>query len=242
MDAKFDNFMKDQVKKIKSTKAEADKKAGHDLGDGFIHDWIKNNSALFRKQWEKDHTMKIFCLGSNKTGTTSLAIAMKMLGFKPSLTEKSHALYLGGGLNHSKENIEKLFQTFKEREYDYDFFVDIPFSLSNSHKILYEMFPDAYFILTIRDSEKWFDSVIRWIQKYNAQETYNWIWSTEVTEENKEEVIKLYDKRNTDIIEFFKNKPLFLALYTEDKDNFKILSAFLNRDTVDKSFPHENQN
>jgi len=57
MDAtRFEDFMKDQIKKIETTKADADKKAGHDLGDGFIHDWIDEKSATFREQWEKDHS------------------------------------------------------------------------------------------------------------------------------------------------------------------------------------------
>ena len=53
---RLDLFMKDQVEKIKAIKAEADKDASHDLGDGFIHDWINEKSEIFRKQWEKDHT------------------------------------------------------------------------------------------------------------------------------------------------------------------------------------------
>jgi len=57
MDAtRFKTFMTDQTEKIKTVKAEADSSAGHDLGDGFIHDWINEKSEVFRKQWEKDHT------------------------------------------------------------------------------------------------------------------------------------------------------------------------------------------
>lgn len=53
---RFEQFMKDQVTEIRAVKKEADKKAGRDLGDGFIIDWINENSALFREQWEKDRT------------------------------------------------------------------------------------------------------------------------------------------------------------------------------------------
>jgi len=51
----FKEFMTDQVERIRVVKSDADKTAGKDLGDGFIIDWINNNSALFREQWEKDH-------------------------------------------------------------------------------------------------------------------------------------------------------------------------------------------
>lgn len=52
----FDVFMHDQVREIESAKKEANKKAAHDLGDGFIHDWINEKSEIFRQKWEKDHT------------------------------------------------------------------------------------------------------------------------------------------------------------------------------------------
>lgn len=53
---RFDTFMKDQIEKIKAVKTEADSSAGHDLGDGFIHDWINEKSEVFREEWEKDHS------------------------------------------------------------------------------------------------------------------------------------------------------------------------------------------
>ncbi len=53
---RFEKFMRDQMDEIKSVKKEADTTAGKDLGDDFVIDWIENNSALFREQWEKDHT------------------------------------------------------------------------------------------------------------------------------------------------------------------------------------------
>lgn len=53
---KHEKFMHDQVKEIKKFKNGEDKKAGKKLGNGIIHDWVKERSANFRKNWEKDHT------------------------------------------------------------------------------------------------------------------------------------------------------------------------------------------
>lgn len=187
--------------------------------------------------------MKVFCVGSNKTGITSLTSAMRELGFNPITTDKSYGLYFGTGLRElSREALEKLFHTFQLREYTFDFFVDSPFNLSGSHDILYEMFPDSLFILTIRDPENWFNSVLRWIQLRNAQKMYDWIWKTEVTEQNKTEVLNRYNRRNADITDFFKDKTNFLPLHTDGKYNFKKLSVFLNKDVIDKPYPHENRN
>jgi len=55
-DERFRKFACDQVEAIKKAKKEAEKKAGIDLGDLFIHDWIEQNSESFHEQWEKDHT------------------------------------------------------------------------------------------------------------------------------------------------------------------------------------------
>lgn len=186
--------------------------------------------------------MKIFCLGSNKTGTVSLTTIMKNLGYTTPPTSLCHAIYLRKGLNHSRKNMEELFHTLKLRKEDKEFFVDIPFNLSDSHKILNEMFPEAHFILTIRNPEKWFDSVLRWIKLLNAQEIYNWIWKTGVTKENKSEVISRYNKRNFEIINFFKNNPKFLPLYIEEKNSLKNLCLFLGKEIIEGPFPHKNIN
>ena len=53
---KQEKFMHNQVKEIKKFKNGEDKKAGKELDNGIIHDWIKERSANFRKNWEKDHT------------------------------------------------------------------------------------------------------------------------------------------------------------------------------------------
>lgn len=186
--------------------------------------------------------MNVFCLGSNKTGTVSLTVAMKQLGFSPIPTNKSYGLYLGSGLNHSKKNMIDFFNKIRLRKYAYDFFVDIPFSLYKSHTMVCELFPDSYYMLTIRNSEKWFDSVLRWIKKLNAQKMYDWIWKTKVVLENKNEVIKRYNKRNQEIINFFGNSDKFLILNMEEKNKFNKLSNFLGKGNVNIPFPHENKN
>lgn len=183
---------------------------------------------------------KVFCLGSNKTGTMSLTQAMRELGYIPITTEKSYGLYLGAGLNHSKNNMIQFFD--KLEKYPYDFFADIPFSLIDSHMMIYDLFPDSYYILTIRDSDKWFNSVIRWISKLNAQKMYDWIWGTNVTENNRGTVIEFYEERNQKIIDFFKNNDNFLVLNIEDNSNFLTLSKFLKQKEINKRFPHENKN
>ena len=57
MDAtRFQQFMKDQIEEIQTVKEKADKEAGHNLGDDFVHDWINEESEVFREKWKTDHS------------------------------------------------------------------------------------------------------------------------------------------------------------------------------------------
>lgn len=185
---------------------------------------------------------KIFCLGSNKTGTVSLRTAMKNLGFKIS-TSQTHGLYFHSGLiGASQEEFKRLFDIIKKRKHDWNFFADMPFNLPGAHEILYNMFPNSRFVLTIRDPEKWFETVLRWIQTRNAQKIYDWIWCTEFTPENKQEILTRYNRRNSGIINFFKNKNLLTLYIGEDNNALQKLCAFVGKDTISGPFPHENIN
>jgi len=51
--ARMKRFMKDQRKEIEKHKKKEAEKAGKDLGDQPIHEWIQSQSEEFRKKWER---------------------------------------------------------------------------------------------------------------------------------------------------------------------------------------------
>ena len=51
----FMEFMKAQLHEIDVHKWIESEKAGHDLGDTAVRDWIDNHAAQFRKEWEEAH-------------------------------------------------------------------------------------------------------------------------------------------------------------------------------------------
>jgi len=187
------------------------------------------------------HKFRVFCVGSNKTGTTSIEHAVKQFGLSPIPSDKAYGLYLGGGLNHSKENMVELFKKFELRKYKYNFFSDIPFNLLESHKMLYELFPDSYFILLTRDANKWFNSVLNWIKQLKCQTMYNWVWGIEFTVANRTEIIDRYHKRNNGIIQFFNHSPKFLVLDIDEEYKYPKICKFLNKEIINKPFPYKNQ-
>ena len=102
---------------------------------------------------------KIFCIGFNKTGTTSMAKLFDNIGYQVASQRAGEALVKDWLIDESK-NIVKYVKNGGE------VFQDIPFSLPDTYKVLDKNFPDSKFILTIRDSpEVWYDSLIRFHAK-----------------------------------------------------------------------------
>lgn len=90
---------------------------------------------------------KVFCIGLSKTGTLSLSIALRRLGYKTS-HGRIYGICLSNFINPEKLTTE-MFITI-------DAASDIPIVLSYSK--LDELFPNAKFILTTRDLESWLKS------------------------------------------------------------------------------------
>lgn len=112
--------------------------------------------------------MKVFCIGENKTGTTSVGFALKKLGFSLLPQKEFEKIYINEVIFDNYKNFFKLISK-------YDAFQDIPFSKWDFYKKIYEKYPNERYILTIRDSEAWFNSLFNFhkrlgfIQKLNKQ-------------------------------------------------------------------------
>jgi hypothetical protein len=87
---------------------------------------------------------KVFCIGKNKTGTTSIRAEFIRQGYQvgnvtaaAKLAHYYHMKHFDPIIDHCKSA---------------EVFKDIPFSWPDTYKYLDEAFPDAKFILTVRDS------------------------------------------------------------------------------------------
>jgi len=106
---------------------------------------------------------KYFCIGQNKTGTTSLQKAFKQLGFvvgeqviAEQLMEKH---YFSG-------NFQPLIKYCRSAQV----FQDLPFSRIELLPHLDQAYPNSRFILTERDSpEQWYESLVRFHSKLFGQ-------------------------------------------------------------------------
>src|SRR5688572_6677173 len=95
---------------------------------------------------------KIFCIGFNKTGTTSLQKAFADLGYSVNNQDVAERLLP----DVASGNFQNIIDYCESAE----FFQDVPFSLPKVYLELDKAFPESKFILSIRnDADQWYHSL-----------------------------------------------------------------------------------
>jgi len=205
---------------------------------------------LFRKK-------KIFCIGRNKTGTTSLEQALKSFGYK--LGDQARAELLMD--EWAKRDFRKIIKFCKTA----NAFQDAPFSYDFTFQALDSAFPESKFILTIRNNaNEWYESVTRFHTKLVGKNRLptasdlkefpyrykGWIWEQaqalygidETTLYDKEIYTKHYENYNARVLDYFRQRPNdLLILNIEDPSSMKSLCDFLDIKFTGQQMPHLNQ-
>ncbi len=190
-----------------------------------------------QKSWNK-----CFGIGSNKTGTTSLAHIFKdLFGYRCNQSKVE--------LTSTIQIIKGNFMPFKQVMSELDFHQDLPISQGHYYIAIDALFPNSKFILTTRDSRSWAESTLRrygnrlihvalnleslpraslftgyshsWISHFMRKQIA--ILKTdlekrqlsdglppkdyEFSSELKASLIKDYEERNEEIINYFKYRP-----------------------------------
>jgi hypothetical protein len=208
---------------------------------------------------------KIFCLSTQRTGTTSVGVFFKQFGYKVAdwtISNKNKWSY-----KWDRGDFEAIFNSkdFKNNQV----FEDDPWWLPEFYKVLYHRFPNAKFILFTRNPEDWFKSMEkhsngktlgntkrhckvyrRELDFYNLLDYNERLHYDEKQIDNllsldgyKEHYIKLYNLRNTEIIEFFKkeNSKSLVHCELEDKNKWKKLGDFFKLDVPENFEVHANK-
>ncbi len=201
---------------------------------------------------------KVFCIGRNKTGTTSMKILFEELGLPVGRQRLFELLVKDWAIHDYKKIIHEV--KFKGVA-----FQDVPFSLPNTYKILDQEFPNSKFILTIRDSpEIWYNSLISFHSKVfgngkiptksdlqNCKYVYKgWMWDLnrllyDTPEDdiyNKSILMKQYADYNASVIEYFKDKPeKLLVVNIKKHDALLKIAQFLGVKKIIDKMPWENK-
>ena len=186
---------------------------------------------------------KVFVIGFNKTGTTSITEALSKLGFKfcPEYVAYSRSV------NYFQNQISKKYDSLFELVDKYDAFEDRPWNHTDFYKELDKYSPNSKFILTIRDVNNWISSYERWGKKVSLKNKwyYNMVsnecYGVDDVLSNKEIMKKKYEERNQEIIEYFKDTNKLFVMDIEKNSEWGGLCKFLNKPIPTSKFPNTNK-
>jgi hypothetical protein len=207
--------------------------------------------TLFRKK------TKVFCIGQNKTGTTTVEAVLKSLGYKMGNQARGEMLRKEWAAGNYK-NIIKLCKTA-------DAFQDVPFSYNFTFIVLDYVFPGSKFILTVRNNkDDWYKSLTRFHTKIvgkgklpTAEDlkkyTYRYkgfLWEgqqlkfgiDETTVYDYKIYTDHYEMHNRTVKEYFKHRPQdLLILNLSENSAMEKLYTFLGIKYNGETMPHLNK-
>jgi len=200
---------------------------------------------------------KVFGIGRNKTGTTSLTHAMAELGYRVGNQRQGELLMK----SWAKRDFRRIAHYCRTAQ----FFQDIPFSLPFTFQAMDLYYSGSKFILTIRDAEAWHDSMVRFhrLPSVHAQKalslealkeaTYcyrGFAYDTKVLvyelpgddPYDKETLISHYDYHNRMVRDYFRHRPDdLLVLDVSENNAYYKLCDFLGVARRSSRFPWENK-
>lgn len=174
-------------------------------------------------------TVKVFCIGFHKTGTTSLAVALEALGYR---VTGPNGVRNPGIADNVLSMAFRLVRKF-------DAFQDNPWPII--YKELDRKYPGSKFILTVRDTRSWMDSQIKHFG-HRETEMRKWIYGVGCPQGNEEIYARRYDEHNRDVLRYFEGRPGdLLVLDLAQGDGWEKLCPFLGKPIPGSPFPHANK-
>lgn len=174
---------------------------------------------------------KVFGIGCNKTGTTSLARALAILGYR--VCEDVQTGDYQRALPDRGQVVEEAFSKLS----GYDAFEDNPWA--HIYEEIDEEVDDSKFILTVRDSEGWIDSMVNY---YGTRENpmLEWIYGASCPEGNEERYVEVYESHNQEVLDYFEGRDDLLVLRITEGEGWEKLCPFLREQVPGIDFPHVN--
>lgn len=174
---------------------------------------------------------KVFGIGFNKTGTSTLGACLRRLGYNHvSHSSAMLAAYAAGDFDSVIAETRK-----------YDSFEDWPWPLM-FRQYYAEYGDDACYVLTVRSSaEAWIESLKKHALTTNPDRPMRTVaLGYKYPHGYEHEHIRQYDEHNATVRAYFAARPNapFIELCWEKGDGWAELCAFLGHDVPDAPFPH----
>ena len=179
-------------------------------------------TVLLWRFFPKRFSSKVFVIGYNKTGTTSVGESLKLLGFKHTSFNKFvwRKLYNEGRIKETLDYMSR-----------YDSADDLPWLKEEMIPILNETFPNSRFIYLTRDEASWKRSYKDWSLFHHGIMVD--------TEKGWED----YQKHARFVQEFLNTqipKNNWISLEVKDPLGLLKLAEFLGKEAPAKRFPRKN--
>lgn len=174
---------------------------------------------------------KVFNIGLNKTGTKSLSVALRGLGFK-TVHFKYRERRLVDIIRSNYRSGKMLLSGMEQ----FDAFSD--FAGEYFFKELDRQYPGSRFILTIREVDDWLESRERHVLRNRGNPRYQYVFR----EVNKEQWRLHMDRTLRLTRAFFKNRPRdLLIMNIPGGEGWEKLCPFLDVQAPEGPFPFENR-
>lgn len=171
---------------------------------------------------------KVFGIGFHKTGTTSLARALRVLGYR-----------VAGPFGVHDEDIGRTAAARAiETAAEWDAVQDNPWPVL--FRELDDAFPGSRFVLTVRETDRWLASVVR---HFGGSTTpmREWIYGVGDPAGNEAVYRDRYERHNREVVDYFADRPDDLLVFRlADGDAWDELCGFLGVAVPDHPFPHAN--
>ncbi len=185
---------------------------------------------------------KVFGIGFYKTGTTSLYEALRILGYH-AVNGDTPGSYPGADdgatLVRQIDAGDFRLPTFEM----FDAFTDNPYF--RIWREIHAMYPDARYILTVRDDEPWIASCTGFYRNRRIRPMRAWMFGSHADpsrdEQSRQAWLAAYRAHNQAVREYFSSRPgQFLEFDATRERGWDRLCAFLQAPVPARPWPHAN--
>jgi len=170
-------------------------------------------------------TPKVFGIGFHKTGTTSLGQALAKLGYR----------VCGDVATADPAIADRAVAIARELTPHYDAFQDNPWPIL--YRELHGWYPEAKFVLTVRDTEDWLASMVDFFKDRHSP-MRRWIYGVDAPRGNEATFRERYERHNRDVLAHFRERPDQLLVMDFAKgDGWEKLCRFLALPVPSVEFP-----
>lgn len=188
------------------------------------------------------HDGKIFGIGFYKTGTTTLYEALRILGYH---TINGDKLGSYPGADDGATLIRQIdagdyrLPTFEM----FEAFTDNPYF--HIWRQIYDLYPDAKYIMTTRDEQRWIDSCVKFFRHRRMRPMRLWMFGPHANPAkdaaSRQAWLDAYRAHNAAVREFFADRPQqFFEFDPTREPGWERLCAFLGAPIPERPWPHAN--